>query len=181
MRPASETSIKSDASDLAAATAKTQAATPEAVILLTAGMATPAFVKSYNHLRRGVQFYTMSVAATQATVGALGAEGVGIVVATVVPFPWSQSSSLAKEYQRGMKSGDAAELSFVGMEGFINAKVLVDALRKAGRELTRAKLLSATEQLDVDYGGFRVNMRGARGGSNYVELTIIGSNRKFIK
>jgi ABC-type branched-subunit amino acid transport system substrate-binding protein len=43
-------------------------------------------------------------------------------------------------------AGDTAP-SFVSLEGFVDAMVLVDALRGAGRDLTREKFISALENI----------------------------------
>jgi ABC-type branched-subunit amino acid transport system substrate-binding protein len=175
-------SVQSDASDVPAAVSKIHGTQPEAVILITVGLPTPTFIKAYNKLGRGTQFYTLSVMATQATITALGSDGIGVVVATVVPFPWSHTSSLAKEYQAAMAKAGVRDLSFVSLEGYINAKVFADALQLAGKDLTRAKLIAATEKLRVDYGGFRVGFSsGNRQGSRTVELALIGSNQRFMK
>jgi hypothetical protein len=44
-------------------------------------------------------------------------------------------------------------LSFVGLEGFLNARVIVEALRRAGQDLDRAKFVAALESLaSLDLG-----------------------------
>lgn len=104
------------------------------------------------------------------------------MIATVVPFPWSQSSPLAKEYQAAMRKSGHSEFSFISFEGFINAKVLCDALQLAGRNLTGPKFIASTEQLEASYSGFNVKYGpGQRQGSKFVDLTIIGPHGKFIK
>ena len=46
-----------------------------------------------------------------------------------------------------------AEPNFVSLEGFVDAMVLVEGLKRAGRELTREKLIEAIESIkDLDIG-----------------------------
>jgi branched-chain amino acid transport system substrate-binding protein len=156
---------------------------PQAIILITSGAATVTFIKSYRKLSKGTQLYTLSVMGTQATLRSLGADGVGTVVASVVPFPWAAAHPLAREYRAAMQVAGYSNLSFLGLESYINAKVLVEALRLAGRDLTRTKFVKAMASIKgMDLGGFEVGFSmDSRQGSHFVELTIVGPGEKFIK
>lgn len=121
---------------------------------------------------------------TQSTIQALGPDGVGVVVTSVVPFPWSQSLPVAREYRELLKkTGMQETVSFIGLEVFINAKVLVEGLRRAGKDLTRPRFIQALESLQqFDVGGFEVNFgKGVRQGSRFVDLTIVGAGGKFTR
>ena len=69
------------------------------------------------------------------------------------------------------------------MEGFLSAKVAVEGLRRAGRNLTRDGFIAALEKMqDVDLGGFYVGYSPTnRAGSKFVDLTIIGRGGKFLR
>ncbi|MFN7856267.1 MAG: ABC transporter substrate-binding protein [Acidovorax sp.] len=176
--------IQADASDVQRAVASLSRSGPDAIIMITAGAPTVAFIKAYRAVNRATRFYTLSVMGTQATVRALGPEGVGVVVTTVVPLPWSQSMPLAREYRTALtQAGFAQNISLIGMEAYLNIKVLVEGLRRAGKDLTRARFMEGLESLRrVDFGGFEVDFgRGVRQGSRFVDLTIIGQGEKFIR
>jgi ABC-type branched-subunit amino acid transport system substrate-binding protein len=61
--------------------------------------------------------------------------------------------------------------------------VLVEALRRAGPNPTRAKVVKALEGMNsYDTGGVTVNYSPSnRIGSRYVEVTVIGSTGKLLK
>jgi hypothetical protein len=61
--------------------------------------------------------------------------------------------------------------------------VLVEGLRRAGSEPTRAKVMAALETLhNFDLGGITVSYGPReRVGSNFVEVTVIGSDGKLLK
>ena len=183
MKVHSAASIQTDATDAAAAAATLHRSLPESVILITAGKPTFEFIKAYNKLRRGMTFYTLSVMGAQASIRAFGPDGVGVVVASVVPFPWNPAHPLAKEYHAAMNRIGQREYSFVSFESYINAKVLGEAMRRAGKDLTRARLVAAAEGMKtVSFGGFDVGFGpDARQGSKFVELTIIGANGRFTR
>jgi branched-chain amino acid transport system substrate-binding protein len=176
-------SIESNASDVAKSVDALAAGKPEAIIMITAGRPTVEFIKSYRKVSRGVQFYSLSVMGTNANLKALGSDGVGVVVASVVPFPWNKSIALVGDYQAAMQKIGITEYSFVSLEGYINARILGEAIERAGRDLTRSGLVKAAEGMtQVGLGGFNVRFgRESRQASKHVELTIIGRNGKFIK
>lgn len=176
--------IEQNASDTDRALAALHDTRPEVIIMITAGAPTVSFIKAYNKLRKGMQFYTLSVMGNQATLRALGADGVGVVVTTVVPFPWDVTHPLAREYRAAMqKSGFSNNLSFLGFESYINAKVLVEGLRLAGKDLSRRKFVDALAGMKrLDLGGFAVGFsKDSRQGSHYVGLTIVSPGEKFTK
>jgi branched-chain amino acid transport system substrate-binding protein len=57
-------------------------------------------------------------------------------------------------YQKALKQYfPEAEPNFVSLEGFVDAMVLVEGLKRAGRDLTREKLIDAIESIkDLDIG-----------------------------
>ena len=65
------------------------------------------------------------------------------------------------------------------VEGYIAARVLTEALRRASKDPTRAKLKKAIEGLDnISVGGFRVHFADDRVASKMVELSLIDSQGK---
>ncbi|MES2947478.1 MAG: ABC transporter substrate-binding protein [Pseudomonadota bacterium] len=175
--------IEQNASDTDKAVAALHDRRPEAIIMITAGAPTVSFIKGYNKVRKGMHFYTLSVMGTQATLRALGADGVGVVVTTVVPFPWDFTHPLSREYRAAMQKAGYSNLSFLGLESYINAKVFVEGLRLAGKDLNRTRFVNALAGIKrFDLGGFPVGFaKDSRQGSRYVGLTIVSPGEKFTK
>ena len=91
---------------------------------------------------------------------------------------------LAREYRLALeKNGFKENVSFIGLEAYINAKVLVEGLRRAGKDLTRPRFIQAMESIKrLDLGGFEVDYgKGVRQGSKFVDLTYIGQGEKFTR
>lgn len=183
LSPQAVVTIETDASDAAQATARIARRNPRVVLMITAGKPTMEFVRAYRRMGQASSLYALSVMGTQATIGALGSDGVGIVVTSVVPFPWSRSVPLSRSYQAAMREAGFDELSFLSFESYINATVLTQALRQSGRRLTRAALVTAMEGLvGADFQGFRVDFGfGRRQGSRYVDLAMISANGRFMQ
>jgi hypothetical protein len=99
-----------------------------------------------------------------------------------VPFPWGTAVPVVKEYQELSKKAGFTDYNFSAIEGFLVAKVLVEGLRRTGRDLTREKFVDTMEKLDVDLGGFHVAYSPKiHTGSKFVDLTIIGRGGKFLR
>src|SRR5204862_7886175 len=112
----------------------------------------------------------------------LGPDAAGLVMAQVVPLPTKRSIPIVAEYQAALAAtGSKAGLSFNALEGFITAKVFTEALKRTGREVTRAKFIAAVEGIsDLDLGGYFVGYSPTNhNGSRYVDITVINSRGVF--
>lgn len=174
--------VERNSVDVAAAVKAIHAARPDVVVLISAYKSCAAFIQGMKRAGSPAGFYNVSFVGSQALAAELGADGVGVGVSQVVPFPWSGTIPVVREYQKVLKqSGSERGVSFTGLEGFIAAKVMVEGLRRAGKDLTRDKLISALETMrNADVGGFVVHFGpDDHNGSSFVELTIIGKDGQF--
>jgi ABC-type branched-subunit amino acid transport system substrate-binding protein len=155
---------------------------PDAVIMVSAYTSCAEFIRQMRKADSGASFYNVSFVGSKALADALGKEGVGVAISQVVPFPWGREVPVVKEYQELAKKVGFTDYNFSAMEGFLTAKVMVEGLRRAGRDLTREKLVDALEKMDVDIGGFYVRYSPKNhAGSKFVDLTIIARNNRFLR
>jgi branched-chain amino acid transport system substrate-binding protein len=160
-----------------------QAEQPDAVVMVSAYTSCAEFIKQMKKAGSGATFYNVSFVGSKALADALGKEGSGVAISQVVPFPWSTSVPVVKEYQGMAKKSGFTDYNFSAMEGFLYAKVMVEGLKRAGRNLTREGLVDALEKMnDVDVGGFYISYSPKNHtGSKFVDLTIIGREGKFLR
>lgn len=175
-------SVQNDANDAASAAARIVAAAPEGVILGLAGKPTVETIRHLNRLQRGIALYAPSVLAAPNNLRALGKDGAGVAVTQIVPFPFNAATPVVREYQSIAVAAGEKEFSHLALEGFINAKVASEGLRRAGRSLTRANFVEALDGLrNYDVGGMEVSFgRGATSGARHVELTMINAKGRLI-
>lgn len=184
LKDMSAVSIENTGADAATAASKLLNANPEAILMGLAGKPTIDFVKAMRQQRRGMPLYALSVMGSAATLQALGDDAVGIAVTQVVPLPSAVGVSVVREFLQAWKQADAKlEPSHLGLEGYINARVLVEALRRVSGQPTREGLINALWSLKrVDLGGFEINAtEPGRNASRFVELTMIGRGGRFIR
>lgn len=156
-------------------------ADPDAVVIIAAGGGAFNFVKQFRQTdTRGAQLYALSPADAFGIVKVAGLENArGVVISQAIPYPRNKRLTVVREYHRLMNQlAPGKPLSFYSLEGFMGAKIVVEALRRAGPNPSRAKVIAALNALnDFDLGDFYVSYTpAARSGSKLVDLTIIGSD-----
>jgi ABC-type branched-subunit amino acid transport system substrate-binding protein len=169
--------------DVGAAVKAIGAVQPDAVVMISAYTSIAEFVRQMKKAGSAAQFHNVSFVGSKALSNALGPEGYGVVISQVVPFPWYPGVPVVKEYQRILKAAGNTAYGFGSLEGYLAAKVMVEGLRRAGRDLTRESLITALESMNnVDFGGFVISFsRTSHAGSDYVELTMIGRDGNFVR
>lgn len=167
---------------VAAAVKTILAVQPDAVIMISAYTSCGEFIRQMKKAGSAAQFYNVSFVGSQALADNLGKEGVGVAISQVMPFPWAPSVPVIKEYQELMLKAGQKEFTFTTVEGFIAAKIFVEGLKRAGKDLNREKFIAAVETMgDVDVGGYFVNFSPKNhNGSHFVDLTIIARDGKFL-
>lgn len=184
LAPVVVAAVENDASDAHGAAEAIVAAQPEAVLLGLAGKPTIAVVKELRAMRRGLPLYALSVMGSAATLKALGDDAKGITVSQVMPLPSKSVTPMVLEFQQGWRAvAPDQEPSHLALEGYVNARVFVEALRRAGRNPTRKAFIQAVWNLKrYDLGGFEVGFsQPGRNASRFVELTMVTNGGRFLR
>ncbi|MGZ5081927.1 MAG: ABC transporter substrate-binding protein [Usitatibacter sp.] len=127
------------------------------------------------------QFFSLSNTSSGAYVTELGEFARGVVVTQVMPYPFDARDPIGREYQQFAKEAGIKE-SYASMEGYVSARIMTEALKRMGKNPSREGLVAAFEGLNLNYGGFRVAYSPTtRTGSDFVDLTMISKNGKFIR
>ena len=154
---------------------------PDAVVQISAYKSCAAFIREARKAGYGGTFFNVSFVGTQALADELGKEGRGIMVSQVMPFPFSTTTGISREYLDAVaKAGGDAQPNYSSMEGYLAAKVLTEGLRRAGRNPTRDSLVTGLESIqNVSFGGFSVDF-GPRDhvGSRFVDLSMLTEDGK---
>ncbi|MBN2692286.1 MAG: ABC transporter substrate-binding protein [Burkholderiaceae bacterium] len=182
LKPVATGTVKRNTVDVAAALASILPAKPD--LIVEVGTYTEVAAFNQQAIAKGYvgQFANVSFVGSEALAKALGPQGNGVIITQVVPFPFSTVTPLVREYQAAMNAaGHKNDYDFTSLEGYIDAKVLVLALRKAGKALTRPGLIDALNNMsNENLGGFTVRFSaGNHSGSDYVDTTSITANGDF--
>lgn len=155
---------------------------PDALIIVSSGANTVDVIKAIRARGGKMQIMTLSNNSSKDFIQDLGADAAGVVVSQITPPPNLSTTILGQEFQVAAKAANAT-VSYAGMEGYLSAKVMVEGLRRAGRNLTRESLVRAMETMQrVDMGGVSLSYSEKdHTGSNYVELTLIGKDGRYVR
>lgn len=182
LQVAAEATVERNSVDVQKAVAAMSKAQPQSVVMIGSYKACAQFIRDMKRAGANPTFWNVSFVGSKALAAELDRDGRGVQISQVVPFPWDLSVPVVKEYRSAMQEAKA-ELGFGTLEGYIAAKVMTEGLRRAGRNLTRESFINAMETMgDYDAGGFKVSYSPSNhNGSNFVDLTIISRDQKFVR
>jgi len=182
LKPVSTATVERNSVDVAASMETLVKSEPEAIVQIGAYKACAALIKQARAKGYGGQFFNVSFVGSRALADELGDAGQGVVISQVVPFPFAQGIPIVREYQLRMTEAGQKDFDFSSLEGYLTARVLVEGIRRAGKNLSRDALIAGLESMhDVNLGGFTITYSAKdHQGSNFTDLTIIGRGGKFI-
>jgi len=151
---------------------------PYSLISLCIGASGLPFFKA---LRQRVKapVFSLSFLGSRPVLSAMGEASIGITVAQVVPNPANPAIPVVKAYQESIRKMGGIEPGYSSLEGYVNARILLEGLRRAGRGATREKLVEALHSMrPYDLGGFEVRYGPKdHSGTDFVELTYFNGER----
>ena len=179
LKPVAVTTVQRNSAQVGDALDDLMVVNPNGVVLVSAYVSSAALATALRERGSSAQIMNVSFVGTQALQRAMPVgEANGIGVAQVVPFPWNRWIPVVADYQRCLRlSDEASGFGFTSFEGYLAARMITEALTRAGKNPTRQSLVQALESInDLDLGGFRIQMgRDDHNASDFVELTFLGS------
>jgi len=125
----------------------------QAVVIIGTSAPSAKFIKLAKEQNPALVFYAVSFVGAEEIAKALGPlEDARVLVSQVMPPPdLAETQALlwgVSEYDELLKqSYPGHSPTAVGMEGYVNAKVLVEGLKRAGPDLTRERFIEAIESI----------------------------------
>jgi ABC-type branched-subunit amino acid transport system substrate-binding protein len=134
---------------------KIQKSEAQAVIMIGTYSPCAKFIKEARTRGYNPLFHNVSFVGADKLVQELGDAGEGVFITQVVPPPTQQILLPATEqYSRLLSQYYPQDRpNFVSFEGFINARVLIEALRRAGRDISREGFIRTLESIKEHYVG----------------------------
>lgn len=136
-------------------------AQPDAVVLVGTYEPCAEFIKKADALGLDAAFFNLSFVGAEELARRLPDDIKGeVLVSQVVPPPSAPQvrdlMGIADDYVRHLNEFYPEDVpNAVGLEGYLNARVLVEGLRRAGRNLTRESFMNALESMDeFPLGGY---------------------------
>jgi branched-chain amino acid transport system substrate-binding protein len=157
---------------------------PGAVMLGTTGSANTAFLKPFRERSPGTPVAGLSVSVITSEIAKLGPAVKGLALTQVLPDASSTRKAVVRSFQADMQaSGDDKDIGGSSFEGWINAQVMLEGLRRAGPDLRRDKLRAALAGMRrLDLGDFNLGFGGEGPfvASQFVDLAILSTGGKRV-
>ncbi|HEY1482212.1 MAG TPA: ABC transporter substrate-binding protein [Candidatus Acidoferrum sp.] len=137
-----------------AAIDKVRGSNPDAVVVVGPSNTVAPIVKAAHAKGWKPLFVTVSFVGTDELITDAGVDAEGMVITQVVPPYYLTDLKTVALYRRTMlKYKPNARPNFVSLEGFVDAMVMVEGLKKAGKDLTREGLIHGIESIhEMDLG-----------------------------
>jgi len=163
-----------------------RAANPEAVVLVGPYAPINAILKQAHAAGWHPRFLTVSFVGTEGLLNIGAQDTEGLIITQVMPPYDRMDLPTVQLYRQALEQymGNT-QPTFVSLEGFVDAMVLVDGLRNAGHDLTREKLVSALENIQRKDIGLGPNLqlsfsRTNHKGLNSVYVTVVKAGRPVV-
>ncbi len=159
-----------------------QQPSPQAIVLVSLSGTTAQAIRTLRKSGYTGSFMAFSIVGIDPLYAELGKDIGGIVISQVVPSPRPSAIPIVKEYRAAVDNSDQAP-SYEGLEGFIAAKTVGEAVRRAGRGFTPQSLQRVMSAMtDYDVGGFRINLRpGLRDNVRSIDLISISADGRVLR
>lgn len=152
----------------------------EAVLLIGPGYAVAEGIHALRAAGSTAHVATLSNNASADFVKSLGENARGVIVTQLLPYERSTANPLVREALLLAKANGRSELTPAQLEGFAAAKLVVEALRRTGKDADRNALMRALEGPRLDLGGLQVGYNDKdHSGLEYTDVSIIGPDGKF--
>jgi len=152
--PVSVASYQRQTAQVGGAIDTVRGANPEAVVVVGPANTVAPILKQSHAKGWKPLFVTVSFVGTDELISEAGQDAEGVVITQVVPPYYMTEQKSVALYRRSLnKYFPSEQPNFVSLEGFVDAMVLVEGLKRAGKDLTREGLIHAIESIhDHDLG-----------------------------
>lgn len=137
-----------NSTDVALGLKEVMAAHPQAVVIAGPYAPAAAIVKQAHADGWRPQFLTVSFVGTEEFIKEAGPDAEGTIITQVMPPYDRMEYPTVALYRKCLTKYSAGEApTFVSLEGFVDAMVLVEGLKRAGKEPTREKFIAGIESI----------------------------------
>jgi branched-chain amino acid transport system substrate-binding protein len=177
-----QASLEGSGSDAVACVQALAAAKPQALIFMAFGPSMIPFVKAARAYV-GVPIYAVSISNSPAILKAMGDDARGLAFTQLVPYPYRQTTAVTRDLVAAAARAGVTEPGYDHMFGYVNMRILLEGIRRAGKQITPQTITRGMESMGrYDMGGYPVSYGpNKHHGTNFVEITIVGPGNRWIR
>jgi branched-chain amino acid transport system substrate-binding protein len=175
LKPVISLGLDRNAEDFTKAVDSVLAAKPDAVLFITNGKPLVKIVQGMRKSGYAGQFITSSFSGLK-VVDDLKKDAEGLVMVQVLPSPRRDHIRLVKDFRQHLGEFKSdAKPNYTNFEGYIAARVLLEALRRGSAN--RGRVIDALENIrSLDLGGYEISFSSKNhDGSKFVDTAVVGT------
>ncbi|MBV1774370.1 ABC transporter substrate-binding protein [Burkholderiaceae bacterium DAT-1] len=183
VKPAVQLNLQPNGDNVASIVKQIEASGTQAVLVAASTVATASLVGELKVKRPGTMIFAFSEV-NHITLGdylGSSAAAQGVMIATLMPSPYFAVTPIAREHIKAMRQFRDEPPSQATLEGYVAARVAVEAIRRAPRKNAASDVLQALSHLGtLDLGGYKLNVSRGQSGSNFVDVAVVANNGKLL-
>lgn len=162
--------------------AKALAAVPAQVLIMSLVGTLPAFHEAYRAAGGTAISFALSLGGSAPNLAAMAKQPERPIFSVIVPPPNAERFELARRYRADMRASNLSGDSLVSLEGYADARVLAEGIRRAGARIDRDSVTAGLESMsDFDLGGLRIRYgKDAREGNTYTDIVTVAQNGQIL-
>ncbi|RZU02496.1 substrate-binding family protein [Rivibacter subsaxonicus] len=133
-------------------------------------------------LYAGAPIYAIGIVNSRSTLEALGDQARGLAFTQVTPYPFQPNTAITRDYGAAMARA-GLPLDVDHFFGYLNLRVLLEAMRRTGKSISPQSLLNTLESVGkIGLGGYEVKWGPQNHhGSSFVDVMVVGPGGRFIR
>lgn len=173
--------VQNDGKNAPAVAQRLAAQSPQAVVMFLGGSLASDVITGMWGVGATPNFYGMSIVPGELIAKRLGARSRTLSIAQAMPYPWNVADPHLREYQ--MKAAKRQlPVSYYTAEGYLSGQLLIEGLKRAGRNPSRQRLSAELSMLKMRLAGMDLDFTGGRHtGSRFVELVQLTHEGRFVR
>jgi ABC-type branched-subunit amino acid transport system substrate-binding protein len=176
LKPVALATVERNSVDVAQAVQVLTAASPDAIVQISAYKSCAALIRAARKVGFGGRFFNVSFVGTQALADELGKDGAGVVVSQVVPSPYNATRQISREFRAAVRQSSGAQVNYSSMEGYLAARLFTEGLEhQSSRPVSREGIPRGLESVgNYSMSGFDLRLSPSdHVASTFVELSML--------
>lgn len=182
LEPAVTSAVSQVGANLADTALQITSLQPQAVLMFLGSSLTSDLMALVNQRQPHTSFYGLSISGGDLSVTTRPSQRLrGLTLAQVMPSPWHQTDPVITAYRRLALDAQVPP-GYLSLEGYLTARVLIEALRRSGPEPQRARLHATLRSLRTSIASLDIDFtQDGHTGSRFVDLVQITADGRFIR
>jgi ABC-type branched-subunit amino acid transport system substrate-binding protein len=175
--------FKQDLSDMGTAVASLLKPSPQAILVLAPSGPGVELIDRAKKAGYAGSWYGLSALSSGYAHEKLGNRARGIVLTQASPTPTAKTPFIRDDFSKLMAQAGIQSPQVEHVEGYIAARVMLEALKRAGPKIDSAAVVKSLESIrNFDLGGYTVDFGpDKREGSSKVFLTMISRDGRLVE